>query len=135
MPAQPVGTAASPVPALEVPSGVGGQWATITVTKARVRVVNRPGGTYFVEVRRKGVEGFSGLLPFDAISALQWFRWRLSRKRLWVVEVQAPLSRRRRNRSKRLVFSQDFGSKAEALAAMGPTAARLEAGHFDQPLA
>jgi len=104
-----------------------------TVTKDRVRVVERPGGTYFVEVRRKGVEPFSGLLPFDLIAALMWLRWRLSRNRLWVVEVQGPVRRWRWNRSRRLVFSQGFGSKAGALAAMGPTTARLEAGEFDQP--
>ena len=101
--------------------------------KDRLRVLNRPGGTYFVEVRRKGVEPFSSLFPFDLIAILTRLRWRLSRRRLWVVEVEAPLSRRRWNRSKRLVFSQDFGSEAEALAAMGPTTARLEAGEFDQP--
>jgi hypothetical protein len=101
------------------------------VPKDRIRIVNRPSGPYFVEVRRKGVEPFSAVLPLDLISAVQRLRWRLSGKRLWVVEVQAPLSRARWNRSKRVVFRQEFGSEAEASAALGPMTARLDAGDFD----
>lgn len=103
------------------------------MAKQHVQVVERPGGTYFVEARRKGVEPVSGLLPFDLVAILTRLRWRPSGQATWVVEVLAPLSRQRWNRSKRLIYTQNFASKADALAALIPTSDRLQAGEFDEP--
>jgi hypothetical protein len=59
----------------------------MSVTARRLRVVERPDGTYAVEVRRTGVEPSAGLLPGYVIALITRLRWQLSREKSWSLEA------------------------------------------------
>jgi hypothetical protein len=101
------------------------------VTAPRIRGVERPDGSYVVEVRRTGVEPSGDLLPGYVIAVISRLKWQLSGEKSWSLEVLAPVSRHRVLRSKRLLLSQVFRSESEALAAIDPIILRLESGEFD----
>lgn len=101
------------------------------MTAPRIRAIERPDGTYTVEVRRTGVEPSGGLLPGYLIALITRLRWQLSHDKSWSLEVLAPMSRHRALRSKRLLLREVFRSESEAMAAIDPVILRLESGEFD----
>ena len=101
---------------------VGATWA-----------IKRDSRTYFVWVRRTGVEPSGGCLLGFPIWIVTRLRWEISSDRSWSVEVANPFNIRHplQVHSKRRLLHEVFDTEDAAMAAAAEIAARVEAGEIN----
>ena len=93
--------------------------------------IKRPHGTYFVQVRRSGVEPSGGCLLGFPLWLVTRLRWQLSHDRSWTVEVVAPLALRQLIRSQRRLLLESYETEEAAMKAAEGIAQRAAGGEFD----
>ena len=93
--------------------------------------VERHRGTYFVQVRRRGVEPSGGCLLGFTIRLLTRLRWQASDDRAWSVEVVAPMTARRPLLTQRRLLHETYDTEDAAVEAAAKVLKRVERGDFD----